>query len=71
MAEGQTAALQLPTATVRNGRERPFPGAVEHIAVEKTAGSHSLAAAAHNGMEPARYVRGSCQACGGGFTRRP
>ena len=30
MAEGQTAALQLPTATVRNGGERPFLGAVEH-----------------------------------------
>jgi hypothetical protein len=30
MAEGQTAALQLPTGTVRNGCERPFLGAVEH-----------------------------------------
>ena len=29
MDEGQTAALQLPTATVRNGCERPFLGAVE------------------------------------------
>jgi hypothetical protein len=30
MAEGQTAPLQLPTATGRDGSERPFLGAAEH-----------------------------------------
>jgi hypothetical protein len=29
MDEGQTAALQFPTATVTNGCEHPFLGAVE------------------------------------------